>query len=113
MHANKFDSIPAAIEHLESLGSSYAIALELERHDVRSRPGCPETCAVAVYLSRVVDLDEWVSVGTHSVSWGGDVAGYYSHECEFGPMLRQFVHDFDCEKFPALIAAKYREVVFA
>ena len=100
---SEFATVPGALKHLEQLGSSAAIADEFERRKIRSKPGCPESCAVADFISE--------SVGVFEVSVDGDEAfGYYSEgwdrrfRHELPDCAHRFVIDFDSGEYPNLVA---------
>ena len=107
----EFATVPGALTYLSELGSSAAIADELERRKIRSKPGCPESCAVADFIVE--------SVGVYQVTIDGDDAAGFSHADTAGEspvpthpfrvvlpdVVHEFVVDFDCGKYPTLINA--------
>lgn len=99
---SEFATVPGALMHLEQLGSSAAIADEFERRKIRSKPGCPESCAVADFISE--------SVGVFEVSVDGDEAFGFYHEdggrfrSELPDCAHRFVIDFDSGEYPNLVA---------
>lgn len=103
---SEFATVPGALKHLEQLGSSAAIADEFERRKIRSKPGCPESCAVADFIYK--------SVGVFEVSVDGDEAfGFYSSfngapeipfRHELPDCAHRFVIDFDSGEYPNLVA---------
>lgn len=99
----EFATVPGALKHLEQLGSSAAIADEFERRKIRSKPGCPDSCAVADFIT------ETVNVFLVQVD-GDDASGFYrdSVESRFRHELpdcaHRFVIDFDSGEYPNLVA---------
>ena len=104
----EFATVAGALKHLDVLGSSAAIADELEARGIRSTPGCPETCAVADYITTAVDV--------YGVTVDGDEAfGTYQNYAAFREVLshpvHQFVIEFDRGEFPTLIASGAQSVI--
>lgn len=108
---SEFATVPGALKYLELLGSSAAIADEFERRRMRSKVGCPESCAVADFLTE--------TVGVYSVTVDGDEAfGFYNADVagvdpipthpyrhELPQSVHEFVVDFDCGKYPNLVSS--------
>lgn len=111
---SEFATVPGALKYLDLLGGSAEIADEIESRGIRSKPGCPEACAVADFITE--------TVGVYQVTVDGDTAtGFYRAEYEGDDLVPQFpfrvdlpasvtefVTDFDCGKYPSLISTSWR-----
>lgn len=105
---SEFKSVPSALTYLAAFGSAAAIADEFESRNIQSVPGCPETCAVAEFITRTCDVP--------SVTVDGDEAfGIYENSHGFRDVLphvvHQFVVAFDRGEFPTLIAPGAKSVL--
>lgn len=102
----EFDSATDALDYLEELGTTHAISLAMESRGITALPGCPESCAVALFI---VNTTEAFSVSLASESgevwvYDPDAAFHTYHEVlVFGPLVRQFIYEFDARKFPNLV----------
>lgn len=107
----KFHSVSGALEYLDGFETSENIAAELLRRGVKSKPGCPESCAVADFVHEYA--------GVYSVAIDGESAfGYYAVNSDGEPeawfkvlmpdSVQEFVTDFDHGRFPELISPAFR-----
>lgn len=106
---SEFPTVQVALAYLDNLGSSEAIATELASRKIKSKPGCPDSCALADFLSE--------SVAVYSVSIDGDHAsGYYGAEYQGDNLIpvhwfwedipvnvQNFITDFDMFRYSDLV----------
>lgn len=101
---SEFKSVSRALTYLAAFGSAAAIADEFESRGIRSKPGCPESCAVAQFITDTVGVDQVTVDGDEAFGFyveGNPHAGYRE---SLPHTVHQFVVAFDRGEFPTLIA---------
>ena len=95
---------------LEALGSDpAAIAAALQERGITGRPISDRHCPIAHYLHDQAPAYQWSVVSHNAIGYSRT---YERVEIVFPPAVTAFIHAFDREDYPALIAP-VREGVIA
>lgn len=93
----EFERMSEALQRLENMGSPEDIAAYFQRRKILGRPGGPQSCPVARYLT--VTLGSVHNVGTYNTS----VTEVLTHVYRHGPNVSGFIDRFDHRDYPDLI----------
>lgn len=97
-----------ALQRLEDLPTTAAIADELVSMGIKAKPRKGSSCAIAVYLDQEVQVDHYRSIGLEFRSSKDEPRSVIVHgdvESDFYKMPRvaKFVQEFDQELYPKLV----------
>lgn len=95
-------TITEVVDKLESLGTSEYIALFLQDQRIKAKRSSPFECAIAAHATAETGLDV-VMVNQRYISGYADGGEFFEVSIVGGP-VSDFVYDFDCGKYPELVA---------